>query len=297
MEPEVEPTPEVVVEITAPEGGEQQQEIIPVETPSGINPAWEPLRNELDPISFSRIERHLREMDNAGQQRFTKLNEDFKWAKELQDQGWTPDRVSSAIQFATNLDDNPEIIYQQLGQFLQENGRMPADEQELLESVDGNEAEAEVLDEDPRFKQLSDKQKSLEDQQQRIDDFFAQQEEQRQAQVIETQLTSELSALEESRKDLTRPDIAEILRYAGSQTEANRVSGVDKIVSIAEATQWFDSLKNRFLSAPRPGDSAPQLLPTSGGVPTGQTQKRPSEYTSAEVQALIAGGIQSSKQQ
>lgn len=284
---EVDPNvdPEVTTDLEA--GGEAPPETD--ETPSGINPAWEPLRQELDPISFSRIEKHLKDIDTAGQQRFTKLNEEFKWAKELQGQGVTPERITALLQFADTLDKSPETIYEQLGQFLKENGRMPS-KKELADAVEDEDDFEEDEEDDPRFAQLTK-------QQEEIKQFLARQEHEREVAVVEAQVKGELQELEASRKDLAREDIGEILRYAAAQTEANRLQGLDKHVTIAEATKWFDSLKNRFLTAPRPGDSAPTLLPTNGGVPSSGQTKTTAQMSRNEVQDLIAGHLKSGKGQ
>jgi len=258
--------------------------------PSGGNPAWEPLRNELDPVSFQRIQKHLKDMDSSANQRITSLNEQYKWAKELQDRQVQPDRINAAVSFAEQLDSNPLQVYEQLKRFLTDNGQLAAElqGQEQLDD-DEDDGDDDQQYEDPRFAQL-------EQQQQRMQEFLNAQEHEKQTTAINNQVGTELRQLEESRKDLSRPDIAEILRYAAAQTETNRLNG-GKIVTISDATAWFDSFRTRILSAPRAADSAPRLLPTNGGVPTPQGQKSTSQMTSAEIQALVAGTLQSGRSQ
>jgi hypothetical protein len=295
MDPEVEPVVETAEVVADPTGGDTSAS---TDTPQG-NPAWEPFRKELDPISFSRVEKHLKEWDTAANQRVTSVNEQYKWAKDLQDRQIAPERINLALQFADNLDKNPEMVYEQLTSFLRENGRLPESKQELQQAV-AEEAPADSeYGDDPRLKALQERQNALDQQQADFEDRQQEQWDQIQQQELtkkyDAELSTELSNLEATRTDLSKPDIGEILTYAARQTEANRAQGTDKIVTLSEATAWFDGLRTRFLTAPRPGDSAPDLLPTSGGNPGSAVGKSPSQMSSDEIQAFVAAGLTASR--
>lgn len=289
MDPEVEPVVETAETVVEPTGGDTSAA---TETPAG-NPAWEPFRKELDPISFGRVEKHLKEWDTAANQRVTSVNEQYKWAKDLQDRQIAPERINLALQFADNLDQNPELVYEQLTNFLRENGRLPETKQELAQATE--EPEDSEYGDDPRLKALQERQDALNQQQADFQDRQREQWEQTQQQELikkfDTELATGLSNLEATRKDLSRPDIGEILTYAARQTESNRAQGTDKVVTLTEATAWFDGLRNRFLTAPRPGDSAPDLIPTSGGNPGSAVGKSPSQMSSEEIQNYVASGL------
>ena len=284
MDPEVEPVVETAEVVAEPTGGDTSAS---TDTPQG-NPAWEPFRKELDPISYSRVEKYLKEWDTAANQRVTSVNEQYKWAKELQDRQIAPERINLALQFADNLDQNPEMVYEQLTTFLRDNGRLPESKQELQQAVAEEDPADSEYGDDPRLKALQERQDALDQQQA---DFEARQQDQWQqiqqqelTKKYDAELSTELGNLEATRKDLSKPDIGEILTYAARQTESNRAQGTDKIVTLSEATAWFDGLRNRFLTAPRPGDSAPDLIPTSGGNPGSAVSKSPSQMSSAEIQ-------------
>lgn len=268
---ELDPELELTVSTEDSTGGDTQTQ----EPDNGFNPAWAPIRDDLDPVSFQRVQKHLKDMDSAANQRITSVNEQFKWAKDL-----NQEKVNAALTLADSLDSDPYAIWEKLGQFLRDNGRMPENQQELDEGTEDEDGdEDDDSQEDPRFAQLAA-------QQEKMQQFLEHQEQQREQEKANQQVASELQQLEETRKDLSREDIGQILQHAASQTG---VSG--KIVTLQQATQWFDGLRNRILTAPRPGDSAPELLPTSGGVPPATTGKSPSEMTSAEIQALVAGSL------
>ena len=295
MDPEVEPVVESTDTTVEPTGGDTSAS---TETPQG-NPAWEPFRKELDPISFSRVEKHLKDWDTAANQRVTSVNEKYQWAKELQDRQIAPERINLALQFADNLDKNPEMVYEQLTNFLRENGRLPETKQELQQAVTEEDPADSEFGEDPRLKALQERQDALDQQQADFEDRQQEQWDQIQQQELtkkfDAELATELSNLEATRKDLSKPDIGEILTYAARQTEANRAQGTDKIVSLSEATAWFDGLRNRFLTAPRPGDSAPDLIPTSGGNPGSAIGKSPSQMSNSEIQDYVAAGLNANR--
>lgn len=293
MDPEVEPVVESTETVVEPTGGDTSES---TETPAG-NPAWDSFRKELDPISYSRVEKYLKEWDTAANQRVTSVNEQYKWAKELQDRQIAPERINLALQFADNLDQNPEQVYEQLTSFLRDNGRLPQSKQELEQAVE-EPADSE-FGEDPRLKALQERQDALDQQQSdfeaRQQDQWEQIQQQELAKKFDAELSSELSNLEATRTDLSKPDIGEILTYAARQTESNRAQGTDKVVTLSEATAWFDGLRTRFLTAPRPGDSAPDLIPTSGGNPGSAVGKSPSQMSSEEIQNYVAAGLSANR--
>ena len=69
----------------------------------------------------------------------------------------------------------------------------------------------------------------------------------------------------------------------------------NRVVPLSEAADEFDSLRDRILSTPRPGDSAPKLLPTSGGNPGSGQQRSVGELSRNETQDLIASYLTQGK--
>ena len=93
----------------------------------------------------------------------------------------------------------------------------------------------------------------------------------------------------ESSRGYSKDDMQEIIR-----TAAFLSSQSDKVVPLSVAADQFDALRERILTTPRPGDSAPKLLPTSGGSPSAQQNKSVGALSRNETQDLIAAFLSQS---
>ena len=256
-------------------GGDIQQEATGPDSDSGINPAWEPIREKLGDAHFQLIQDELGKWDQGVNKRFETLNQQFAPYKDL----GTPEELTNYKNIIEQMDSNPEAMYEALGTFLQENGRMPskAEAQDLADEID-EEADASV---DPRIDELAKGQEQ-------IRQFLeAQQEAEIQAQA-ESELNAEIADLESSR-GYSKDDMQEIIR-----TAAFLSSQSDKVVPLSVAADQFDALRERILTTPRPGDLAPKLLPTSGGSPSAQQNKSVGALSRNETQDLIAAFLSQS---
>jgi len=273
---------QVVDQSAAPTQGDQGQQ-------AQGNPAWEPIRSELDPISFSKIEKHLKDWDAGVQKRIEQGNTQFApfqpFVKDRQ-----PEFIGKAVAYADMLDKEPERVYQMLGEFLQQTGRMPtAKEAEVaLDAQDGSEGQQPAAD--PRVDQLAK-------QQEQILGFFQQQAQQAAVQQAETSLETSLNNLRTAHSELSKDDEQEIIRRAAFVAQQNPGQDIDFDQQLESAYQEFQGLRNRILSTPRPGDSAPQLVPTSGGTPTAPNQQQKSwgAYSDSDIQNFIAGQLSQNK--
>lgn len=252
------------------------------------NPAWEPLRSKLDPISFHAIQDDLKAMDAAANQRITDVNARYEPYKAFAEQGINPQQIQQALAISQQINERPEDIYQYLGQFLQQTGRMPSQQEVQAASAAGEigeEAEPQV---DPRFDQLSQ-------QQQAIMQFLQEQQRVEAARQAETSLDTETSQLKATHPELTDEDVKEVIRRAAFVAQQNLAQGNHKIPSLEDAYTDFNALRTRILSTPRPGDSAPRLLPTSGGIPSAVGQKTLGQLSRTETQDLLAGLLDQNK--
>lgn len=248
----------------------------------GGNPAWNDIRSQLDPISFSKIEPHLREMDRAAQQRITSVNQQLAPFKQFSDAKIPPERLAQAIQYADMLDSDPVKVHQMLGGFLKETGRMPtaAEAEQAMEDQENGEDDQTPV-EDPRVDQILG--------------FLQQQARQQAEAVADAELNVEVSQLQTTHPELSAEDIRDII---GRTALAAQQAGNGKIPSLEETYQgYYLPMRNRILTAPRPGDSAPQLLPTSGGTPQGGQQKKLGELSRSETQDLIASLVEANRGQ
>lgn len=247
----------------------------PAESTSG-NPAWDSVRTKLDPISFRAIQDELKNWDKQAESRISSLNQQLKSYSEL----GSPEQLQNYAAIAQKLDTEPEVIYQALGEFLKQNGRMPETEQELQDAVeDQGEGQENVVD--PRLAQL-------EQQQDQMRQFLEQQEMVRVRQEADATLGQEIAELQAAQPDFTEDDIKEILMRAAFQLQSG-----NKAVKLSNvANEYLEKTVNRIRAVPRPGDSAPRLLPTSGGVPGGNQNPSLGKMSRDDIQNFIASSLQ-----
>ena len=242
---------------------------------AGGNPAWESLRTKLDPISFKCIEEDLKGWDKCAETRISTLNSQLKPYKDLGE----VEQLQSYAALAQQIDAQPEVIYEALGNFLRENGRMPETQEELQDAVDDTEDGQEYRD--PRFDELQKQQEQMRQ-------FLEQQETVRMEQEADQALEQEIGQLQQSFPDFTNDDIQEVLMRAAFELNNGSERKLDEI-----AKEYIEKTVNRIRAVPRPGDSAPRLLPTSGGVPTNNGQGTPlGKMSRGDVQSLIAASLQ-----
>ena len=246
---------------------------------TGGNPAWDSLRSKLDPVSFHNIQDDLKNFDKNAESRISSLNQQLKQYNEL----GSPEQLQNYAAIAQRLDTEPEVIYNALGEFLKQNGRLPETQQEMQDAVDEEEAtsgndEAPV---DPRLAQL-------EQQTQQMQEFLSQQEQMRIQQEADVVLGQEIDELKQAHPDFTEDDVREVLMRAAFQLQSSGKAA--KLSDVAQ--EYVDKTVNRIRAVPRPGDSAPRLLPTSGGMPGGQQAKPLGKLSRDDVQSLIASSIE-----
>lgn len=239
------------------------------ETSSGVNPAWEPIREKLGDAAFQLIQPELSKWDQGVNKRFETINAQYAPYKEL----GTPEELGNYRSIVEQMDANPEAMYEALGNFLRENGRMPtqAEAQEIADDVD--EQDQDALD--PRIAELQQGQDQ-------IRQFLEQQQEAEIMAQAEAELSKEISEIQ-SQRGYSQDDMQEIIRRAAFLS-----SQTDRVVPLSEAADQFDSLRERILTTPRPGDSAPRLLPTSGGTPSGGQNRSVGSLSRNETQDLVA---------
>jgi hypothetical protein len=246
---------------------------------TGGNPAWDSLRSKLDPVSFHNIQDDLKNFDKNAESRISSLNQQLKQYNEL----GSPEQLQNYAAIAQRLDTEPEVIYNALGEFLKQNGRLPETQQEMQDAVDEEEAtsgndEAPV---DPRLAQL-------EQQTQQMQEFLSQQEQMRIQQEADVVLGQEIDELKQAHPDFTEDDVREVLMRAAFQLQSSGKAA--KLSDVAQ--EYVDKTVNRIRAVPRPGDSAPRLLPTSGGMPGGQQAKPLGQLSRNDIQSLIASSIE-----
>jgi len=271
---EIDTAPEVS-ESSGPVGETTEQQ---TSGDAGGNPAWDSLRSKLDPVSFHSIQDDLKNFDKNAESRISSLNQQLKQYNEL----GSPEQLQNYATIAQRLDTEPEIIYNALGEFLKQNGRMPETEAELQTAVDDEEAfGTDETPTDPRIAQL-------EQQQQQMQNFLAQQENVRIQYEADSALDQEINELKKAYTDFSEEDVKEVLMRAAFQLQSS--GKPTKLADVAQ--EYVEKTVNRIRAVPRPGDSAPRLLPTSGGMPGGQQATPLGKLSRNDVQSLIASSLE-----
>jgi hypothetical protein len=266
-------------EVSESSGPVETAEASPEVDSSGGNPAWESLRTKLDPVSFHNIQDDLKNFDKNAESRISSLNQQLKEYSEL----GSPEQLQNYSAIAQRLDTEPEVIYNALGEFLKQNGRLPETEKEMQDAVDEEETTSESGEAptDPRLLQL-------EQQTQQMQEFLAQQEQVKIQQEADSALEQEIGALKQAHPDFSEDDVREVLMRAAFQLQSS--GKTTKLADVAQ--EYVDKTVNRIRAVPRPGDSAPRLLPTSGGMPGGQQAKPLGQLSRNDVQSLIASSLE-----
>lgn len=270
---QTEDTFEVNLEEHSPEAETDQTES------DKINPVWEPIRQELG-ARFETIKPHLLEIDKGYNKGVTSANEKYTPWKSFDEQGITPAAVTKAFSMLQKLDSNPEEIYNALGEFLKENGRLPKNAAEAAEALSDSEGDEEETLEQKELRELREKVEGFQTYQQ------AQQEEQQRMQLdqqAEQEVAQEYNDFTAAHPDLPAPVLQEVLQ----RQYMYAASGPQNVKSLEEVFKEVDTLRQSFLSTPRPKDLAPRLPGTGGGIPTGETKKT-EELSRGESQDLLA---------
>ena len=251
-------------------GGDVQQEATGPEADSGFNPAWEPIKEKLGDAHFQLIQSELSKWDQGVNKRFESINEQYAPYKEL----GSVEEIAGYKQIIDQMESNPEGMYEALGNFLRETGRMPSQEeaQDIADELDLDE-QYEVND--PRIDQLAA-------QQEEIRSFLEAQQNYEIQQQADAELANEIEELTSSR-GYSKDDMREIISRAAFLS-----SNTDKVIPLSQAADEFDALRERILTTPRPGDSAPRLLPTSGGTANSNQSKTMGDLSRNETQDLVA---------
>lgn len=276
--------PEEVGQESAPVENSPIEQTETAETEGGFNPAWEPLRQSLG-IQFEVIKPELAKIDKAAQDHITKVNGSYAPWKDFDTEGITPDQVRQSLAAIQQMNDNPEALYESLGTYLRENGRLPETAAEVAEVV----ADAEGEDLDPQAKKIAE----LEDQIKKLIDNQQAQTEEQQKQAAEEkaqkEVDAEYSAFEKAHPDLSQADMQTIARLHFAAVSVGDPKTLEEV-----GQEYFD-LVGRIQSAPRPNDSAPRLPGAGGAAPAPQT-KDPSQFSREESQDALAAFLQQSQQ-
>lgn len=264
-------------------GHSQEAEQESPEYEGGYNPVFEPIRQKLG-LNFESIKDDLQKIDKDFNSGITKANSRYTPWKQFEEKGITPDTVSQAFTALQSMQDDPQGLYERLGEFLKQNGRLPETQAEVAEALSDDD---DLTDEQ---RQLSELQKQFEEQQQFMQAQFEQQEMARIQEKVDKDVSDEYASFEAAHPNLSADD----KKWIYQQHYNYAASGPQNIKSLEQVFGEYESLVNRIRTAPRPNDSAPRLPGAGGGVPTGE-RKNVAEFSREESQNMLASLLEQSK--
>lgn len=255
------------------DGGEQEAPATETQAPTGDNPAWKEFQDQLDPMSYSRVKPLLSKWDQGVTQKMSQASEQYAPYKDII-AGRDPKTLELALRYADALDQNPVQVFQQMQNWLTSQGMLEQQQyDEEQESEDGEQ-------EDPRFAQLQQQQEQMRD-------FLAQQHQAQIDSQADADLNRESAALKQAHPDLSDEDMQEVYRRAAFAAQQG-----GKVPTLEQAYTEFSALRDRIRSMPRPGDSAPNLVPLNGGTPSPQSQRSLGSLSREESQNMLAALIE-----
>lgn len=270
-------SPETTEEVTAP----------PAEQG---NPFWKDVEDRVGPNVFTTIKPFLDKADAEAQKGIANANERLNAYKPYQsfiDQGTSPEMLTQAMQLAQQIQSDPGYVYEQLGNFLKENGRLPSPTELKKEVEDGQDPAEE---EDPRDAQM----RQLQEQSQQMQQYLAYQAQQQQQQELAREADAwadqQIRDITSKHPEFSKEDLGEILRMASYQSQQ---SGGE--IDLNKAVEAYTALQTRIRTAPRPGATAPRVPGGAGGGTPAEGQKRLGDMTPAERQALVAARLGSNQ--
>lgn len=246
---------------------------------SGGNPAWDTYRSKLGP-SFRLIEGDLAEQDRLAQQRVEAANAK---AKQYEDLG-SIDDLRNARALATQLNDDPKGVYERLAGWLRANGQLE-EAAAMQQAADAEpDADGDDEDEDPRIKELREGQE-------RIQGFLSEQQRAQAIAQAQSQYEATMQDIRGKNGWMSDDDAAEIVRRALGDAIAN-----ESEPDLQKAADEYIGLRTRFLSTPRPGDSAPRLVPSGGTAPARDSNFDFTKAGKQDRQSYIAEILRNSKE-
>lgn len=272
--------PEVETQETGPETTSQD------EAPSGGNPAWQPYREALPEINFKLIEPLLAEQDKQVNRKFEEIHKQYEPLKPYQELGVPAERIQQVMPIMDMLDADPVQFYELLIQH-------PAVAAKLAEATGqdfGLDEPAEQPDptdisSNPQFQQMQEQLSGFQK-------MFEEQQRQEATKQVDAEVESEVAAFRQGRPDLTDGDMENIF---------NRISATyqntGKLLSFEQAAGAHDAYRNSILSAPRPGASAPRVMPTNGGAPSPNSPAKLGTMSPQQTRDLMASLVNNLNEQ
>ena len=241
------------------------------------HPAWDKMLAELPEVLHGKVTPYLQEQERNFQQQLEK----YTPFKDFVDQGISPDVITSGLNLAYAIENEPTEVYQSLQEYLIEQGMLKSDAKEaarnIMEEESGEDFE-NIFDEDEIPAGLKKELAELRDRQSQQDDYIYQQELAKETEVELETITNEMEGLK-SQYHLS--DAHEVAIYDIMQGALN----AGREITVQEAAGQLSQMIGGFvpISAQAPNAAAPMIMGSEGGagvqsqrieIPKGSKEKK-----------------------
>lgn len=239
----------------------------------GENPAWAPFKEQLGEVPYRLIQPTLAEMDKKANERFEAIHKEYEPLKGFGELGVTPDQVKQYQQIIDLMNNDPVTFYNMLGQ----NPQIAASLQQ------GNEEEPVESegDDDPFDLEQNPQFQALQQQNQQMMEMLQERQQQEQAQQMDQQIESEMSEVFGAHQDFDQQDQKQAIMIWANMVQ------FDPNATLEQAASQVAEYKQSILSTPRPGASAPQVMPTNGSSPSPNSNARMGNLSNQDTRHLV----------
>lgn len=239
----------------------------------GDNPAWSPFKEALGEVPYQLIKPTLAEMDKKANERFEAIHKEYEPLKGFSDLGVTPEQVRQQQQIIDLLNNDPLTFYNMLGQNPQIAAALQGQQEEPVEDESGDEDPFD-LNSNPQFQ-------ALQQQNQQMMQMLQERQQQEQAQQMDQQIESEMAEVFGQHQDFDKQDQKQAIMIWANMVQ------FDPNATLEQAAEQVAGYKQSILSTPRPGASAPQVMPTNGSSPSPNSNVHMGALSSKDTRGLV----------
>lgn len=228
-----------------------------VEETSKAHPGWDKLLSELPEAWHGKVTPYLQDADRNFQQQLEK----YTPFKDYVDQGVTPELISGGLTLARAIESNPLEVFDNLKNYLSENGMMPEEAAKEAASIMENESGEDfedIMDDVPAAlkKEIEDLKNFKSEQEKRQYEAELEKETQKYAVQLETEMTDL-----RSKYQITEAHEVAIYDLMNAAINAGRE------VSLADAAKQLQSIVGNFTPiGATPSEAPPLVVGSSGGA-------------------------------
>lgn len=214
------------------------------------------------------------------QAKFRQHQEQIAPFKSIIEQQLDPNDLVGAYGLVQQMNENPLEFFERFKQLLIQQGlyQEAAEVQAAQQQAEQQDPEGEFRD--PRVDQLQKQQEQF------LQQIAAQQQAEAQAaqqQELQSKIQSEMQFIRDRVGNI--PDWVEVEIYDRAALMTAREG---RPVSLVEAYQEIQSLRQQMLSVPRPGAQAPKVIPAGGGYPQPQVDREALKTEGGRLDAIKA---------